>query len=427
MSHLARTHGFGSLPDHELLARLESTLAHERATTVELLALLDEVERRKLFRSAGYESMYDYCRGAHHMSDDVACHRLRTARAARRFPAVRDMIEDGRLNVSLVSLLARYLTPDNASELIAASVHQSCRSIRAMLARRFPSAEVPTMLVPLGAARACPGEPVALRVPVGTVSGGIGAAQSSTERSAPGTDTPPVTLPVGSVDSPESAPTMGPLSSGLLASQRFALQVTIGQRTHDLLRYAQSLLGDGLAARDVAEVLDRALAAYVEKLERQKLGAGTGISRGSDDPRYVPVAVRREVWERDGGQCTYTSDAGHRCACRGGLQFDHVTPVGKGGDGASAANVRLLCAAHNRHEADRAFGAGFMQAKVDAARGEPHGGPCAPTTFDPVEARILASARGARARGQSPADVLQSREAASRASAELDRMLGRVG
>jgi hypothetical protein len=55
-----------------------------------------------------------------------------------------------------------------------------------------------------------------------------------------------------------------------LAPQRFALQITIGQSTHDKLRYAQQLLSHQVASSDVAEVLDRALDALIGQLEKRK-------------------------------------------------------------------------------------------------------------------------------------------------------------
>jgi hypothetical protein len=107
-----------------------------------------------------------------------------------------------------------------------------------------------------------------------------------------------------------------------LSPERFALQVTIGQGTHDNLRYAQALLGHAVPAGDVAEVLDRALVALIGQLEKQKFAATTRPrpQRSSADPRHIPAHVKRTVWERDGGQCTFVGEAGQRCASRTRLE-----------------------------------------------------------------------------------------------------------
>jgi hypothetical protein len=83
--------------------------------------------------------------------------------------------------------------------------------------------------------------------------------------------------------------------------------------------------------------------------------------------RHVPAHVRRVVWERDRGQCTFVGDTGHRCGARTWLEFDHVEPVARGGR-ATIETIRLRCRAHNQYEAERVFGAGFMRAKRAEAR-----------------------------------------------------------
>jgi hypothetical protein len=68
------------------------------------------------------------------------------------------------------------------------------------------------------------------------------------------------------------------------------------------------------------------------------------------------------VWERDGGQCTFVSANGTRCHARGFLEFDHIDPVARGGTPV-IQNLRLRCRTHNQYEAERAFGADFMNHK----------------------------------------------------------------
>jgi 5-methylcytosine-specific restriction endonuclease McrA len=80
---------------------------------------------------------------------------------------------------------------------------------------------------------------------------------------------------------------------------------------------------------------------------------------GGSNTRHIPAAVRDEVYVRDGGQCTFTGADETRCESRKGLEIDHVIPVAAGGT-SDASNLRLLCAAHNLHAAERALGARVM-------------------------------------------------------------------
>ena len=65
--------------------------------------------------------------------------------------------------------------------------------------------------------------------------------------------------------------------------------------------------------------------------------------------RVIPAAIKRAVWERDQGRCSYVDPTtGRRCSSRHLLQIDHIRPWAKGG-GAEPDNLRLLCHAHHRH------------------------------------------------------------------------------
>jgi 5-methylcytosine-specific restriction endonuclease McrA len=162
-------------------------------------------------------------------------------------------------------------------------------------------------------------------------------------------------------------PRVAPSSPG-----RFAQQLTMGQVTHDLLRYAQSLLGHSVPSGDVEAVLQRALREMVERLEKQKFAAAVrpGPQRGGTTTRYIPAEVQRAVWKRDHGRCTFVSETGKRCEERTRVEYDHVHPVARGGE-ATPDNLRLRCRTHNQHAAECTFGAEFMRGKRQQARGMP--------------------------------------------------------
>ena len=75
---------------------------------------------------------------------------------------------------------------------------------------------------------------------------------------------------------------------------------------------------------------------------------------GKSSGRSIPAAVRREVWRRDSGCCSYVDrHTGRRCGSRFFLEIDHIVPVARGG-GAEPANLRLRCSAHHRFRHGRA-------------------------------------------------------------------------
>ncbi|MFL5379735.1 MAG: hypothetical protein ACJ787_17635, partial [Myxococcales bacterium] len=74
-----------------------------------------------------------------------------------------------------------------------------------------------------------------------------------------------------------------------------------------------------------------------------------------------PAAIRRYVYGRDGGRCTFVDGRGHRCKETGFLEFDHL-------DGFARTHLHdperivLRCRAHNQHEAEKMYGREFMAA-----------------------------------------------------------------
>ena len=81
------------------------------------------------------------------------------------------------------------------------------------------------------------------------------------------------------------------------------------------------------------------------------------MQRPTMSQRHIPDAVKRAVWERDGGRCTFVSEAGHRCPARELIEFDHIDEVARGGE-ATVDNIRLRCRAHNAYEGELFYGHG---------------------------------------------------------------------
>ena len=360
--------------DGELLREFRVLLVNDRRSTAELLAYIGEIQARGLFRARGCSSMFKYCVHMLHMSEDMAWKRTQVARLARHFPVILDMIADGRLHLTaVVKLLPHRLAPD-FDRLLEAATHKTKPELELLLAERFPQPDVPTIVQPLGtstqrqklvpepvvptheslqaaSSRSALGNPETVIVNTST-EGPVILGQSD----APSADPVPMT-----VSAPGQRARLQPL-----APQRFALQVTIGQATHDKLRRAQELLGHRIASGDLEQVLDLALDALIRRLEHAKFAATdkprAARQRPTAGKRHVPAHVKRAVFERDGGRCTFVGDSGRRCDERRGLELDHVDPFARGGE-ARPDRMRLLCRAHNQLAAECTYGAGFMTAR----------------------------------------------------------------
>jgi RuvA, C-terminal domain len=348
---LMKSYSLTHLADRILLHDLAALVARDRSTTATLLAHIGEVDARKLYLPAARPSMYAYCVQELRLSEDSAYKRIQAARVVRQYPVAFEMLADGRLHLSAVCLLATHMNPGNASDLLLAAANKTKSEIEQLIAKRFPSTELLELTQVISAAsidrgQLAPGQVHALHEV---------HARASANQLAP-----------GPVEASTPRARLQPV-----ASQRFALQVMVGQGTHDKLRYAKSLLRHQIPSGDMAAVLDRALDALIVKLEKSKFAA-TDRPRArrqpmSPDSRHIPAHVKRAVWARDGVQCTFVSETGHRCQARALLEFDHIEEVARGGS-ASTDRMRLLCRAHNQYAAECKFGAEFMNHKRQEAR-----------------------------------------------------------
>jgi len=309
-----------------------------RGTNAHLIAHIGEIGARKLYLPLAYKSLLRYCMSELGLKRAEALARIRVARVARRLPLIFEALADNRLNMTAVILLNPYWSKTTVDELIAAAAYKDKPEIQQLIADRFPKLDVPSQVIEL------PARPVP----------GTSAAVCPDSLTSPVSPEPPRT----------PAPQVEPLSSS-----SFSVQYTMSREAYDTLCYVQQLLGHELPSGDIAQVMEQALDALAEKLEKRKFAATAKPRSGrpSKNPRHIPAGVKRQVWERDGGQCTFHSDTGRRCDAREQLEYDHILEVARGGE-ATVDNIRLRCRPHNQFTAEQTFGQEFMDEKRRAAK-----------------------------------------------------------
>jgi hypothetical protein len=104
-------------------------VADERRATVWLIALLAQLDTRRLYLGAGCSSLFAYCTQVLHLSEHAAYGRIEAARTANRFPIVLDLLRDGSLTLTAITLLAPHLTPVNHVEVLRDARHKSKREV----------------------------------------------------------------------------------------------------------------------------------------------------------------------------------------------------------------------------------------------------------------------------------------------------------
>src|SRR5258705_1949179 len=132
------------LSDTDLLSAVTHAAAEERAATASLIALLAEVDARRLYLGEGCASLFTFCTQVLHLSEHAAYGRIEAARCARRFPEILDRLAEGSVTLTTIGLLAPHLTPDNASELLTTVRHKTKREVEHLVAVLRPLPPVPS-------------------------------------------------------------------------------------------------------------------------------------------------------------------------------------------------------------------------------------------------------------------------------------------
>lgn len=283
---------FAGFSDADLLAEAVRLSQSERDATVSLVAVLAELDERRLFLGESCSSLFVYCTRILRLSEHAAYGRIAAARVSRRFPLALELFAAGELTLTAITLLSPYLTPENHRALLREACGKSKRDVAMIVARLNPQPAIVASVVPL----------------------------------APGL---------------------------------FKLQCSLSQQGQDDLRAAQDLLRHVIPTGDIGLIVERALATLVRDLARMKTGATEKPKPArlqTFDSRHIPAAVRRSVWNRDGGRCAFVGPRG-RCETAAFLEYHHVKPYAAGGV-TTVGNLELRCRAHNRYEADVEFAAG---------------------------------------------------------------------
>ena len=359
--------------DRDLLIETERAAARERHATAALLALLAEVDTRRLYLGEGFSSLFQFATRRLRLSEPAAYGRITAARAARRFPVMLPLVDEGALSLTTISLLAPHLNDDNLSSLLEAARFKSKREVELIVAALHPQPDIRASIRMLPAVR---------RPAVITPAAVVPRVSKSPAPSLlnPAATPFPAAIDAGSVTSSSAAtatttPTAVRRSDVVapLGRRRYLIRMTVSEDTQRKFMRVRDLLRHVIPDGDPAAIVDRALTLLLAQLEQSKSGAVARPRTPArlQDPagkrsRRVPAAVRRAVWARDQGRCAFIGASG-RCEETGALEFHHVVPFASGG-ATTVQNIQLRCRSHNEYEGALAFG--DWRRKAQARAGE---------------------------------------------------------
>ena len=302
----------------DIETHLTELVAKERQLTHEILILIREAERRRLYLEKGYASAFDWLVRAYGYSHSAAYRRIQASRLLRDVPELAEQLRDGRVNLTTMAQLQA--TVQRQERLDGQSVAAAEKRSLALKLENKSSEETQRLL--------------AERFPEAMSRGESLRAISATES---------------------------------------RLTVVLDRAGVAALERAKDHLSHTRPAASWSEVVKHCVASFVKKVEGTKSKvvssmenvtpspAATQRAAAGEKPRgRVGLGLRRTVLGRANYSCEYKDPrTGRLCGSRFQVEVDHILPRALGGSD-EASNLRCLCKTHNLAMAERELGAELM-------------------------------------------------------------------
>ncbi len=349
-----------SRTDVQLISELKFLVEREKRNLVGLLIHLAEYDLRRLYRDAGYPSLFAYCVKSLGYDENTAYRLITAGRVIKHYPTACPLVASGDLTLTAILVLSPVLTDENNERLLSQVKGKSRRELETIVAGIAPHPARPDFIqsykvAPEAWMKAAEASPACTLVEPDQPTKENGDRKE---------------LPTLEPNEPREWQAIIPISLNRVrigfdaalnilqlldrAKQVLSHKYPDG-KIEDIMRDALELLLDHrdpdrkFARKSAKPHLNSEPSSAEEPLEPRFLRAWKA-------GRYIPASVKRAVWQRDDGRCAFRFEEGNICGSKEGLEFDHVRPFAKGGRSESPRNVRLLCRLHNRMASEFIFG-----------------------------------------------------------------------
>jgi len=276
---------------------------------VNTIGMLAEIHRRGLHLQMAFSTIYDFCHHQLRMSEDQAYRYSNAARLVARFgDSLLDDLESGEHHLAGLALLKKHLLKDENAWLLDEARGLSKRAIERLLAKHFPK------------------------------------EATTRERIV------------------------------YLSDTQVQVTLTMSVEALEQFRYAAEMMSHANPSHELGPVVERAAPLLVTQLEksRQAKTSRAEQPKVEQEPKLdAAIAVarptKREVFARDGWQCSFVSKTGNRCTAKSFLELDHEKPRAWNGTN-DAANLRVLCRFHNDHAARLLMGDATINEAIARAK-----------------------------------------------------------
>ena len=340
----ARLHS--SLKDQELLNLTFKAAASEKSATLVLLDYLLEVDVRKLYCTLkAYSSLFDYCVKELGLSEPAAAERVNAVRLMKSVPEVKSHLEAGRLTLTSAAQIQRFIkTEEKVSaqnkgtpiqsvsakkDLIDACLGQSKREVEKTL---FSKQSEPAKSLNQERIRAVSSNQSEIRF----------IAEDKT------------TQKINRVKE-----LLGEKSLETIFDQALELLILKEEKKRGMFHHPEKRKSAEISKqieKDLTSNLKtpQPIEFKIKKTEEVPVNKRKNdeiVFSRSSHSRFVPIDLKRAIFQRSKGQCEYIdSKTGDRCRSKYRLNIDHIHPFALGGK-TEFKNLRHLCFNHNQRAA----------------------------------------------------------------------------
>lgn len=299
----------------ELIQKLLESVKSERQVTLEVIRYLDDVEKQKIHLEMGFPSLFEFATKFLGYSEGAAFRRVKALKLIKHAPDVEKKILDGKLTLSAAASVEAFCNKHGIDrvEAIAKVEGLSTREAERALHEFAPSA------APDERVRRVSATHTEIRMSVSNEQ----LAELDRLKELFAHSNPRLTY--------------GDLYMKLAAQEL---------KKKDFARKPEDSKRESAASSGETSASAKRPAASVSE-------SSTSAPKSNPRARAARGNVKRVVWQREGGGCSYVDPvSGRRCNSKHFAQTDHIRPWSHGGE-TVVENLRVLCAAHNRMEWER--------------------------------------------------------------------------
>jgi len=307
----------------------------ERKITHEVLLYIQEIHRRSLHVSFGYDSLRDYLIKRHKYSEGAAWRRINAMQMLTAVPEVKEKIIEGSLNLSQLAITQSAIYQKQKEEKCQVSNEEKANLLLKLENRTLDKTK----------------------------------AEIANSLNIEIKEKKPITY--GKDDTAF-------INMKLTKEELTIVQETLNLMSHQAKNPKELLLNFCKKALKAKKELkpqkglkmnsplksDKEVKSEIENIKSTKVTNEQILTTGvksitpsasatkSQRGRYIPELIRTQVFIRDQFKCQFRGESGHVCGSKRFLQPHHIKAFAKGGEH-KLENLSLRCRAHNLFEAER--------------------------------------------------------------------------